>query len=101
MDMTNSEICRTYRLAKNRDEQIQILADRNCTSRAEIIGILINGGENVRIPLPASGRRKKDMTDKQYYKALVKRMDTLDAEISKREKEYLAIAAVLKGWKGT
>ena len=41
------------------------------------------------------------MTDKQYYKALVKRMDTLDAEISKREKEYLAIAEVLKGWKGT
>ncbi len=42
---TPNEICRTYRLAKDRPKQIQIMAELNGVSREEIIKILVLGGE--------------------------------------------------------
>lgn len=96
--MTDGEICRNYHGAKNRSEQIQILADLNCTGRDEIIRILIKNGERVRIPLPTRGKpRKQEMTDKEYCAALFKRLDMLDVKIAKLENEYREIVAVLKG----
>ena len=44
MQMTNEEICREYRQAKNRQNQIRILADENLCSVDEIRKILIDGG---------------------------------------------------------
>lgn len=98
MYMTDGEICRDYHNAKDRSEQIQILADRNVTSRDKIIKVLLRNGEKVMIPLPRRGkRRKREMTEKEYYRALFKRLDYLDAVIAKAESEYRDIVAVIKG----
>jgi len=44
MEMTNEEICRNYKQAKHRQNQIKILADLNQVSVDEIRQILIDGG---------------------------------------------------------
>lgn len=98
MQMTDGEICSSYREAKNKAEQIQILADLNCTKRADIIEILIKRGEDVIIHIPSRGQnRKKDLSHDEYIKALFKRLDILDEQIAQRENEYREIVAVLKG----
>lgn len=38
---TPNEICRSYRMAKNKRKQIQIIAELNGVSREEIIKILV------------------------------------------------------------
>lgn len=50
MQMTNEEICRSYRQAKNRQYQIKILADENLCSVEEIRRILIDNGALVPKP---------------------------------------------------
>lgn len=98
MEMTESEICRNYRLAKNKGEQLQMLAELNATSRAEIIDVLTRGGETVRIAIPTKGKpRTREMTDKEYRKALFKYMDTLDVKIAKLESEYRDVVAAIRG----
>lgn len=47
MDMTNEEIVRDYRAAKNRTKQIGILADRNGCSKRGIVDILLEAGEEI------------------------------------------------------
>lgn len=42
---TQDEICRSYRMAKDRTKQIQIMAELNGVSREEIIKTLVRGGE--------------------------------------------------------
>lgn len=42
--MTGEEICRDYRLAKNRTKQIGTLAELTGKSKQEIVGILLDGG---------------------------------------------------------
>ena len=56
VDLDIGEICRNYRHAKYKSEQIQILAELYAIDRAEVIDILINEGEKVRIPV--LGRKK-------------------------------------------
>lgn len=98
MEMTESEICRLYRHAKDRGEQVQILAELNRTKRAEIIAILLRNGEKVRLTIPTRGKpRKQEMTDEEYFKALFKHLDFLDEQIAKMENEYRDIVAVIKG----
>lgn len=47
MVMSNEEICREYRQAKDQHRQIGILADQNNTTKAEIVEILRASGEKV------------------------------------------------------
>lgn len=82
--MTEREICIMYREAKNQNTQIQILADLSSMSRIEIIKILVRNGE--KLPSRAINQ-------------LYKRLDTLEAQISKREKEYREIVQALNGGK--
>lgn len=82
--MTEREICLSYREAKNRNTQLQVLAELNGTSRVRIIGILLKNGEK----LP-------DRVISQLYK----RLDVLDAQISEREREYREIVQALNGGK--
>lgn len=64
--MTEGEICRQYRSAKDRASQLQILADLNCAPRLEIIKILMHNGEQVRLPLAAKGKKRTtELTDKR------------------------------------
>ena len=71
-----------YRDARNRNTQLQILAELNDVSRNEIIRILIKNGEK----LPS-----------RVINQLYKRLDVLEAQISEREKEYREIVRALKG----
>lgn len=66
MNMTEGEICRQYRSAKDRASQLQILADLNCVPRLEIIKILMHNGEQVRLPLAAKGKKRTtELTDEE------------------------------------
>lgn len=80
--MTAREICYSYRNARHKAQQIQILAELNAIDSLEIIKVLVHGGEK----LPDSTVNK-----------LYKRLDELEVEIREREREYKAVAAALKG----
>ena len=97
MEMTDGEICREYRLAKNKEKQIRILADLNRSDQQSIINILTNGGEKVRF-IPSSVGRKttKDLTSEKYKLLLYRRLDVLDRKIAKAEKEYRQIIEALR-----
>lgn len=45
--MTKEEICRDYRLAANKREQIKVLADLNACTKQQIADILIEDGQEV------------------------------------------------------
>ena len=57
--MTDNEICRNYRAAKDKHAQIKILADMNCTDENTIRRILFEYGQIVLEP-PKTNRRKKN-----------------------------------------
>lgn len=80
--MTEYEICSLYRESRNHVTQLQILAELNNTDRNQIIGILVKNGEEI-----------PERVTRQLYK----RLDTLDAQISEREKEYQEIVRALNG----
>lgn len=97
MEFDEGEICRNYRYAKNKVEQVQILAELNAVERKTVIDILTAAGEKVRIPI--AGRTKKtsvqEMTDRQYAKAVIRRLDVLEDKIRPLEREYRELVAVL------
>lgn len=80
--MSAREICYSYRSAKHKAQQIQILAELNAVDSLEIIKVLVHSGEE----LPDSTVNK-----------LFKRLDELEEQIREREREYKAIEAALKG----
>ncbi len=127
MEMTEGEIARNYRRAKDKDRQGGILADLNCTSREDITRILVRAG----IPISPKKRRKRkrsgkgkeaDTEDKkgsstipqalpeimgissasipdrdEYTEELFRKLDVLDEEIARLEKEYRETAARIHG----
>lgn len=50
--MTNQEICKEFREAKNKKLQIGILADQNLCSKDEIIKTLMKSGEDLSCMKP-------------------------------------------------
>ena len=100
MKIDKGEICRNYRYAKNKAEQVQILAELNAIDRGKVIDILIQGGERVRIPVPGKKSRfiVNEMTDEQYIKVLSKRLDVLDGKIRPLEREYREIIKVMESY---
>lgn len=100
MEMTNGEIIRMYRHARDKGAQIKILAELNRTSGIKIIEILSKEGEEVRIPLPSRGKKRTgELPEKEYCAALMKRMEELDAKIAHLEMEYREVAAAVKSWR--
>ena len=95
MTMTENEICRNYRAAKDRPGQIKVLADMNCTTADEIKKILVAKGELVVAP-PKSNRGKKAQEKSKQaeekpkttpipdavMEALAAELDALDMQIS-------------------
>ena len=47
MNMSNEEIVRHYRQAKDRDDDITVLADLNGTDRDTICTVLVDAGETL------------------------------------------------------
>ena len=93
MQMTNEEIIREYRGAKNKKEQIKILADLNTCDTNTIKEILAAGGEAVARPYKRSEKpeeKKAAKTEKQelptaVIKSLTMRINELGAAITLQE----------------
>lgn len=108
MRMTEGEICREYRMAKDKNKQIGIIADQ-CgpgIDREEIIKVLVDCGEMEPPEKPAGRIRKKQekvTIPKSAADALTRRIDELEAQIKQMEeqiaplsKEYEELAGFLK-----
>lgn len=78
--MTGREICMSYRQAKDKKKQMQILAELNNVKRIHIIKILLEHGEK----LPPKEMEK-----------LYERLDVLDGKIYEMEEEYREIVNAL------
>ncbi|MBR4318864.1 MAG: hypothetical protein IKP69_02280 [Oscillospiraceae bacterium] len=60
MEMSNEEICRNYRQAKNKSSQIKILADMNLCKVSEIVSVLEENGVQVGVRAKETLERKTD-----------------------------------------
>lgn len=78
MYMSNAEIVKEYKEAKDRAAQVRILADQNCCSTEQIIGILTASGIDHRC---FSGLRRK--LNKEAIGAAVEAVKDFDAALSK------------------
>lgn len=65
MIMTNEEIVRDYRSAKNRTKQIGILADENMCSKRGIVDILLEAGEEVPGNFLSKGKKKAAVPEQE------------------------------------
>ena len=66
MMMSNEEICRAYRTAKDRNQQIRIMAELNAVSPEVIVGILTEAGEIIGTPQSRGrGRPRKPEDEKR------------------------------------
>lgn len=59
MEMTNEEICRSYRQAKDKNEHIARLADLNLCEKKTILDILSENGEITGVKVKADVKKKK------------------------------------------
>lgn len=86
MEMTNAEIVRDYRSAKDKKEQIKILSELNCVPVPKIVEILKEAGEKVDGRLANGGDRKShERTTKEPQKSnLPKCPDIVKAYISQQ-----------------
>lgn len=87
MQMSESEIKRRYKEAKNQKQQIGILADLNCCSKEEIESILGITKEDNKPP--------GDMSRGQIMDLLFGKLDLLEQEIKKLEEEYRNISITI------
>ena len=78
--MTEREICISYRQARDKKKQLQILAELNNVKRIHIIKILLEHDEKLSPKEP----------EKLYV-----RLDVLDEKIHEMEEEYREIADAL------
>ena len=94
--MTSEEICRHYRLAADKRDDIVVLADLNMTSREEIERILTEGGELV----PEERKQRRTYNTKrgaeieerlrkgQSVEHIARNMDIKEASVLKWIKEH-------------
>ncbi len=78
--MEEWEILEAYRTAKNKGEQIGILADRNCCTKKEISEFLKSHGQDVKVPYQY---KRLDMSDCTIIiEALVHYKHSLERELA-------------------
>lgn len=80
MQMTENEIVRNYREAKNKREQVTILADLNSCSKDELIAILLKNGVDSR-ELP---RKRKPKKNPEQEKKTQSATDTVASILAQR-----------------
>lgn len=106
--MTVGEICREYRLAKDKDKQIGIIADQCDVNESEIIKVLVDCGEMkqpVEKPKPMRvSKKSKVVVPEAVAEVLCQRIEELDKLIKPLEdqlrplrEEYKQIAGFLQG----
>ena len=85
--MTDEEIVRNYREAKNKREQVKILADLNCMSREEIIQILKDGGiKQQELPRNRGEKTQKKTEEKPEIRTVAERLEEEEREKRKAGK---------------
>lgn len=108
--MTDSEICREYRMAKDKDKQIEIIADQCGLTKEEVVKVLVDCGE-MEVPeekskakAKAAKKNEEPVVPAVVLDIIYHRIDELDARIKPLEDElkplkaeYDQIAAFLKG----
>ena len=97
--MTDSEICREYRMAKDKEKQIGIIADQCSMSKSEIEKVLVDCGE-MEAPVKkevAKGKTKKaakqpqtKVVPKVVIEILWRRLDELDKLMKPLEDQHKA-----------
>ena len=97
MEMTENEICREYRTARDKKRQVGILADCKLTGKTEILAILSRGGEK----LPDANARCKSFggrkrREEEHPDDLIAEMERIEREIGDLEKQYCAVASRVK-----
>lgn len=109
--MSVDEIAREYRLAKDKEMQISILADLNMCRKEEIVNILEKQG--IEVPKRRGRKKATEEVDEkvvekketkeeekmnipeEVYKLIEKRMEELDQEIKNKEQEYKKLSEFL------
>lgn len=91
--MTNDEIVMRYRQAKDKSEQVKILAELNACPVERIIGILVASGEDNRKFNHLRGQLKKEETQKEQVEV---HKEQSEAEQSKTEKVPKAVIAAVE-----
>ncbi len=86
--MTDEEIVRNYREAKNKREQVKILADLNYMSREEIIQILKAGGiKQQELPRNRGEKTQKKTEEKPEIRTVAERLEEEEREKRKAGKD--------------
>lgn len=100
--MNSEQICREYREAKNKKQQIGILADQNLCGKSEIIKILIEAGEDMSCMEPKKKEKPKEASKEPLPEAvlgvLYARLDLIDQEMAAKEEEYKQIVNFIKNY---
>ena len=91
--MSNEEIVVRYRQAKEKGEQVKILAELNDCPVERIIGILVASGEDNRKFNHLRGQLKKEKTQKEQVEV---HKEQTAAEQSKTEKVPKAVIAAVE-----
>ena len=91
--MSNEEIVVRYRQAKEKGEQVKILAELNDCPVERIIGILVASGEDNRKFNHLRGQLKKEKTQKEQVEV---HKEQTEAEQSKTEKVPKAVIAAVE-----
>ena len=94
--MTPDEICRDYRQAKDKKGQIKILADLNCTTKEEIIKVLMDCGEKVELPKTKSKKQQKQDIPESVFNAITDRMEMLNISMKALEEKLDPLKAEYK-----
>lgn len=109
--MTEYEICKEYREAKNPTAQLRILAQLNCCSDKDILAILEKNNEPIRkmgyTPKAKKTETVKDSTEAKeeipafVYAVLVDKLHALDEVIAVKRGEVVCLEGEhrrLRGW---
>lgn len=99
MQMSEQEICKTYRESKNPNQQLTILAQLNACSTEDILSILEKNNEPLRkrpyqrsqkpekVSPKKTGKKEEEIPD-TVRRAILYRMDCIEA---KKEEHYAAL----------
>lgn len=108
--MTNGDICKMYREAKDKKKQIAILQDLAGKTKEEVIEILVEGGEDINYMKeqkkdPAAQRTRVIDKEKPQQPtipeavaiALYNQLEIIEREIYAKEQQYKEIVAFIQG----
>lgn len=100
--MSSEEICKEYRAAKNKKQQIGILADQNLCGKSDIIKILIEAGEDMSCMEPKKKEKLKEAPQQPLPEVvlgvLYARLDLIDQEMAAKKEEYKQIVAFIQNF---